>query len=362
VSARSGKKAGHIHPLILAGGSGTRFWPLSRRARPKQFLALGGPRPLIVDTAQRLRGLTTARAISIACGRAHAPQIRQLFPDLAPDRLLVEPVARNTAPAIGWAALRVLARDPNGVLVVLPSDHHVRNPSRFRALLARAVRLCADGTLYTLGIPPTGPETGYGYLKLGAKLSGGAREVRAFVEKPSAAKAARYVASGDYLWNSGIFVFRADAVLAEIRRSLPELARILARIAPAVGTSREARAVERFFPQAPNVSIDYGIMEKAARVATLPADIGWTDLGSFAALAELKRVGRGGNVTQGSCVTIDSRGCLAISHDRPLVLLGVDDLVVVDTGDVVLVVPKSRAQDVRLAVAELEKRKLDKLL
>jgi mannose-1-phosphate guanylyltransferase len=361
VSAPSRKRGG-IYPLILAGGSGTRFWPLSRRARPKQFLALGGARPLIVETARRLRGLVGPKAISIACGEMHSREIRRLFPGLSADRLLIEPVARNTAPAIGWAAMRVLAQDPNGVLVVLPSDHHVRDPARFRALLQRAARLCADGTLYTLGIPPTGPETGYGYLKVGASLPGGARVVQSFVEKPVLAKAKKYLASGNYLWNSGIFVFRADALLAEIRRSLPELAHVLAQIAPAVGTRRERQVVQRLFPRAPSISIDYGVMEKAPRVATLPADVGWSDLGSFAALSQVKRADGAGNVTEGLCLTIDSQGCLAIAHDRPLVLLGVSDLVVVDAGDAVLVVPKARAQDVRLAVAALARRGLDKLL
>jgi mannose-1-phosphate guanylyltransferase len=362
MNARRAQKKGGIYPLILAGGSGTRFWPLSRRARPKQFLALGGKRPLIVETARRLRGLVPERAISIACGRGHVRQVRSLFPGISARRLLIEPVPRNTAPAIAWAALRVLAQDPEGVLVVLPSDHHVRDPRKFSALLRRAVDLCADGTLYTLGIPPTGPETGFGYLKLGKKLPGGARVVKAFVEKPSLAKAKAYVALGDYLWNGGIFVFRADAFLAEVRRSLPELAALLDEIAPVVGTPREARVVERLFPRAPNISIDYGVMEKAPRVATLPADVGWSDLGSFAALSEVKPASSSGNVTEGPCLILDSRGCLAVAQGRPLVLLGVTDLVVVDAGDVVLVVPKSRAQDVRLAVDELSRRGLAHLL
>jgi mannose-1-phosphate guanylyltransferase len=351
-----------IYPLILAGGSGTRFWPLSRRSRPKQLLALAGQNALIVETVQRLRGLAPPRAISVACGAAHVPQIRRLLPRLHANQMLIEPVARNTAPAIGWAAVRVLKRDPEGVLLVLPSDHHVRDPPRFRELLGRAARLCGDGTLYTLGIPPTGPETGYGYLELGEDLPSGARAVRAFVEKPSLPRARKYVASGRYLWNGGIFVFRADAILAEIRRLLPELASILDRIAPVVGTRREREVVARVFHRAPNVSIDYGVMERARRVATLPADVGWSDLGSFGALAQVKRSDASGNVTEGPCLTIDAHHCIAIARDRPLVLLGVKDLVVVDAGDVLLVAPRERDQDVRLAVAELARRGFDDLL
>jgi mannose-1-phosphate guanylyltransferase len=351
-----------IYPLILAGGSGTRFWPLSRRSRPKQLLALAGTKPLIVETVQRLRGVARLSSLSIACGSAHARQIRRLVPGLRADQLLIEPVARNTAPAIGWAALHVLKRDPQGVMVVLPSDHHVRDPRRFRELLVRAAHLCADGTLYTLGIPPTGPETGYGYLQLGAELPGGARAVKAFVEKPSLPKARKYVASGRYLWNGGIFVFRADAILAEIRRLLPELAALLDQIAAVVGTRREREVVARLFPRAPNVSIDYGIMEKAKRVATLPADVGWSDLGSFGALSEVKPSDAQGNVTDGVCVAIDSERSIALAHDRPIVLLGVKDLIVVDAGDVVLVAPRDRDQDVRLVVAEIARRRLDHLL
>jgi mannose-1-phosphate guanylyltransferase len=335
---------------------------LSRRSRPKQLLALAGAEPLVVETVKRLRGLAPARSISFACGAAHARLIRRLLPELRADQLLVEPAARNTAPAIGWAALRVLARDPKGVLLVLPSDHHVREPARFRALLGRAASLCADGTLYTLGILPTGPETGYGYLRLGRRLAGGARIVQAFVEKPPLPTARRYVASGRYLWNAGIFVFRADAILAEIRRLLPELWAILEEIRPAIGTSREQKVVAKLFPRAPNVSIDYGIMEKASRVATLPADVGWSDLGSFGALAQVKRADARGNITEGPSVAIDSQRNIAIARDRPVVLLGVSDLVVVDAGDVLLVVPRGRDQEVRLAVAELSRRGLDRLL
>ena len=298
VSAR--RKPG-IYPLILAGGSGTRFWPLSRRGRPKQFLPLAGKQPLLVETVRRLRGLAAPRAISIACGAGHARQIRRLLPEIPAECLLVEPVARNTAPAIGWAALRVQARDPNGVLVVLPSDHHVRDVTRFRALLAQAARLCADGTLYTLGIPPTAPETGYGYLRLGSKLQEGAREVRAFVEKPTLAKATSYLASGDYLWNSGIFVFRVDAILGGDPAFNPR-----ARAGPRPRSPRRwARAAsvrwsKRLFPRAPNISIDYGVMEKAPRVATLPADVGWSDLGSFGRALAGPQARRGRQLRRGA--------------------------------------------------------------
>jgi mannose-1-phosphate guanylyltransferase len=335
---------------------------LSRRNRPKQVLALGSKDPLIVETVRRLRGFAAPHQIAVACGRQHARQIRALLPAIPREQFLIEPIARNTAPIVGWAALRVRAKDPDGVMVVLPSDHRVENAGRFRALLKRAARLCQDGTLFTLGIVPTGPETGYGYLRLGAKLAGDARAVKSFVEKPSLAKAKRYLASHEYLWNAGIFVFRADSVLREIERSLPQLARVLDRIAPSIGTRGEQRAIEALFPQAPSISLDYGVMERAPRVATLPADMGWSDLGSFTALFDLARKDSKNNASDGQALLIDSRGCLALGRARPMVLLGVEDLVVVDAGDVLLVVPKARAQDVRLAVEELSRRGLTRLL
>jgi mannose-1-phosphate guanylyltransferase len=359
---RGSKRRGGVYPLILAGGSGTRFWPLSRRSRPKQVLALGSKDPLIVETVRRLRGFASSREIAVACGRLHANQIRSLLPEIPREQFLIEPVARNTAPIVGWAALRVRAKDPDGVMVVLPSDHRVENAARFRALLKTAARLCQDGTLFTLGIVPIGPETGYGYLRLGAKLPGGARGVKSFVEKPSLAEARRYLATREYLWNAGIFIFRADAILREIERLLPQLAKVLDRIAPTVGTRGEQRAVEELFPRAPSISLDYGVMERAPRVATLPADMGWSDLGSFTALFELARKDSANNVTEGQALLIDSHGCLALGRERPMVLLGVDDLVVVDAGDVLLVVPKARAQEVRLAVEELSRRGLTHLL
>jgi mannose-1-phosphate guanylyltransferase len=257
-----------IFPVILAGGSGTRFWPLSRRRRPKQLLALAGGQPLLRETLERIAGLASPREVLVVAGQIHASAIRRMLPELPRANLLLEPAARNTAPAIGWAAVRLSQRDPDAVMAVLPSDHHVRNAPRFRKLLGEAAAMARQGALVTLGITPTGPETGFGYLRMGRaskRWSKGAHTleafpVEAFKEKPSRVTAEAYLKSGRYLWNAGIFVFRASTVLAEIRRQLPELARALDRIAPVAGTAREAAAVKRWFPTAPSISIDYGVM------------------------------------------------------------------------------------------------------
>ena len=356
--------ASRIVPVILAGGSGTRFWPLSRKRRPKQFLPLAGKRPLLQETLDRVGALAPARDVLVVAGRIHGPAIRRLLPRVPAANLLLEPVPRNTAPAIGWAAVRVMASRGDQVMAILPSDHHVRDVPRFRRLLGQAAELAREGALVTLGITPTGPETGFGYLKMGkGRRRQPAFPVEAFKEKPDRATAERYLRSGSYVWNAGIFVFKASTVLAEIGRQLPDLARALDAIWAVAGTSREAAAVRRWFPKAPSISIDYGVMEHAtAPVVVLPADVGWSDLGSFDALPRVRRADREGNVSEGEALLVESRGCVVLAGKRPVAVIGAENLVVVDAGDAVLVVPRDRVQEVRKAVAELEKRGMKRVL
>jgi len=350
-----------LYPVVMAGGSGTRFWPLSRRARPKQFLALATDRPLIVETVNRLKGLATPGRTYVVCGPVHARAVRRLLPRLPAANVVVEPIARNTAPAIGLATLHVQRRDPEGVLAVLPSDHHVANVPGFQAVVRRAAAVARSGALVTLGIRPTRPETGYGYVRVGEPIDGGAARVRSFVEKPDAPTAAQYLASGEYLWNGGIFVFTARAMRDAIDRHLPELGAVLERLAPAVGTSRYPAALRKHFPAAPSVSIDYGVMEKARDIAVVPGDFGWSDVGSFAALPEVRPADADGNVVLGKgAILVDSTGCVVVGSGRPLGLVGLRDLVVVDAGDAVLVVPRDRSQDVRAVVQSLRPRGMGK--
>jgi mannose-1-phosphate guanylyltransferase len=353
-----------LHPVIMAGGSGTRFWPLSRKARPKQFLPLASKAPLIADTVGRLKGLASAKDTLVVCGPLHAKAAAKLVKGLPKKNLLVEPVARNTAPAIALAALHVAARDPEGILVVLPSDHHVADPAAFRRTLQEAAQVAQAGHLVTLGIQPHHPETGYGYIQVGEPLgSGGARRVKAFREKPDLATAQGYLASGDYLWNGGIFVFRADAILAALAQHMPEMQKGLEALRKSVGKRTYAGVLKRVFPKLPSQSIDYGVMEKASNIAVLPGDFGWSDVGSFAAIPEVRPADAAGNVVSGEgAVLVDCKGCVVLAEKRPLAVVGLSDMVVVDSGDAVLVVPRARSQDVRQVVEALKARKLEKYL
>jgi mannose-1-phosphate guanylyltransferase len=353
-----------LYPVIMAGGSGTRFWPLSRKARPKQFLPLASKAPLIADTVGRLKGLTSVKDTFVVCGPLHAKAAAKLVKGLPKKNLLVEPVARNTAPAIALAALHVAARDPAGILVVLPSDHHVADPAAFRRTLQEAAQVAQAGHLVTLGIQPHHPETGYGYIQVGEPLGQGAgRRVKAFREKPDLATAQGYLASGDYLWNGGIFVFRADTILAALSEHMPEMKAGLTALRKSVGKRTYAGVLKRVFPKLPSQSIDYGVMEKAQNIAVLPGDFGWSDVGSFAAIPEVRPADANGNVVSGEgAVLVDCKGCVVLAEKRPLAVVGLTDTVVVDSGDAVLVVPRSRSQDVRQVVEALKARKLDKYL
>ncbi|HWV38114.1 MAG TPA: mannose-1-phosphate guanylyltransferase [Vulgatibacter sp.] len=350
-------KRDRIHPVILAGGSGTRFWPLSRKRRPKQLLPLASSEPLISDTFARLEGLAAPRDVLVVCGRSHARALRGMLPDDV--QVLVEPQPRNTAAAIGLAATVVAAKDPKGVLAVLPSDHAVLDRRAFHRTLREAAKVAAGGSLVTIGITPTRPETGFGYIRVGEDhpAGGNAKRVRSFVEKPDRDTASRYVISGDYLWNAGMFVFRADRMLDEIERHLPECAEVLAEIAKAVGTAGFDRALSKWFPSCPSISIDYAVMERADDIAVIPASFGWSDLGSFASLPEVRPADHAGNVVQGDILAFGATGNVVVGHPgKPVALVGCSNLVVIDTGDALLVCDRERAQEIRQVVEALEKR------
>lgn len=352
-----------LYPVVMAGGSGTRFWPLSRVRRPKQFLPLSSTKPLLVETVARLKGLSTLKQTYVVCGRTHAPLVRRLLRGLPPKNVLVEPAARNTAPAIALATWVIGAQDPEAVLAVLPSDHHVANPAAFRAVLERAAKVARDGDLVTVGIHPTRPETGYGYIRLGTSIGQGAFRVQAFVEKPDPVTAAEYVSSKEYLWNGGIFVFTARAMKEAFTHHLPDIARVMERLKPRIGTRRFASALQRSFPRLPSVSVDYGVMEKARNIDVVPGDFGWSDVGSFAAIPEVRLTDSSGNVAVGDAtLVLDSAGCVVLGDGRPLVVLGMRDTVVVDAGDAVLVIPRERSQDVRQVVEVLRHKRWTRAL
>jgi len=362
-----------VHPVVMAGGSGTRFWPLSRKARPKQFLALATDRPLIVETVNRLRGLATPARTWVVCGPVHARAVRRLLPRLPAANVIVEPIARNTAPAIGLATLQVQARDPDGVLAILPSDHHVADVPAFQAVLRRAAEVAQSGALVTIGIKPTRPETGYGYIECGAPVEASAgvavRRVKRFTEKPNRELAEAFVAARTYAWNGGIFLWTARTLTNAIKEHCPAMAPLLERIADAYGTPEFDCVFAELYPQCENISIDYAVLEPrsvkgemGSEIYCLPADFGWNDLGCWSALhehvadcgpEELARK----NVFDKSdqpCINIDSRGNYVYAPGKAVALVGVNDLVVVETGDALLITTRERSQDVGKVVAELK--------
>ena len=356
----------HTFVVILAGGSGTRLWPHSRRRRPKQFLPmLPGGETLLGATVRRTAGVAPIERTLIVTAASQVPEVRRCLPQLPIDNILVEPIGRNTAPAIGLAALAVRRRDPEGVMLVLPSDHHVAAEGAFVEVLGRAAALAATGHVVTLGVRPTHPETGYGYIRL-ADAAGPVALCDAFVEKPDAARAAADLADGRYLWNSGLFFFPAARILDELRERLPALAAILDDI-----DAHPERTAARY-PEAPSISIDYAVMEhlgaatlgaaaERRAIRVLPGDFGWNDVGSFAALAALVPAdGDGDDVLTADGAPRPSlhggSGNVVWSSTRQLVsAVGVSDLIITVTDDAILILPRDRAQDVRQVVDALQK-------
>ncbi len=361
----------HVYAVILAGGSGTRFWPASRRALPKQLLAIGPDRErsLIAETVRRIEAFCPPERVLIATGAHLLDATRRALPQLPDDAFLGEPFARNTAPCIGWASSVVARRDPEGIIMVLPSDHHIAKPSAFRDALNLALESAAEGVITTIGIAPNRPETGYGYIEAGAQVKSGLHRVQRFVEKPDLARAKEYLASGNYYWNSGMFFFRARTMLERIAEHMPDLAQGLERIASSAGRGPDAErdATREVFESTKSVSIDYGIMEKTSPLHVVPADFGWSDLGSWQSAWELSEKDADGNGGDPSAVLVDATGNLVRDlrtdgKKRVLALVGVKDLCVIETDDALLVIPRDRAQDVRLVVEALQAQKLtDKL-
>jgi mannose-1-phosphate guanylyltransferase len=367
-SAAMTSNSREIFALILAGGSGTRFWPASRRLRPKQLLPLGpsAPLSLIRSTAERLSGLVAKERIMIATGE-HLLAATQTELALPPGAYLAEPRARNTAPCIAWAA-RIVAREhPDAVMVVLPSDQHAQDAEEFRRILSVAADAASEGTITTIGIVPTRPEIGYGYIKRAARHREGVYRVAGFVEKPDRATAQRYVESGEYFWNAGIFVFRARDMVEKIDTHLPEMKPLLDAIDQHAGTAGEIEKVREFFDRCESVSIDYGVMEKTSDLFVVPGDFGWSDLGSWESAWELSPKDAQGNASSSSRassngdVFISAKNNLverlgsAAENKKMIALVGVEDLCVIETDDALLVIPRSRSQEVRQVVEELQR-------
>jgi mannose-1-phosphate guanylyltransferase len=336
----------------MAGGRGTRFWPASRESRPKQFLAVGGEDSLLRLTGKRLLPLSGPERTWVVTNAAHVALAREHLPEVPAARILGEPVGRNTAPCIALAAALVLREDPDGVLLVAPADHWIGDGEEFR----RAARVAAEvadeeRALVTFGVRPTSPDTGYGYIEAGKRVSDEVFRVAHFREKPDRPTAERFLASGRHWWNSGIFAWRADVFLEELAKHHPDMAAGCRAVAGAADPTSELAAV---YPGLPSISVDYAVLEKARGVFMVAASFPWSDVGSWNALAAVLPANGDGNVTEGDALTLDSSGCLVRSRSRFTAVVGVKDLLIVDMPDALLVCPKDRAQDVKRIVERLE--------
>jgi mannose-1-phosphate guanylyltransferase/mannose-6-phosphate isomerase len=344
-------------PVILSGGAGTRLWPLSREMYPKQLLALTGQNTMLQETAERLAGIEGASAPIVVCNEAHrftvAEQLRSIGRSAA--AILLEPIGRNTAPAVALAALKAQTLDPEAILIVAPADHVVRDVKRFQKAAAVAGELAAEGKLVTFGIVAHAPETGYGYIRRDSG-NGPAYPVGQFIEKPPLDVAQQFVASGDYFWNSGMFVFKARRYLEELGQFAPEILEASRAALEAAKTDLDFVRIDKSaFTRCPSDSIDYAVMEKTRAAVVLPLDAGWSDVGSWASLFDALPADEDGNVIKGDVLLHDTHDCYVHSTGRLVAAVGMDDHVIVETKDAILVAPKDRVQDVKELVAKLKK-------
>jgi mannose-1-phosphate guanylyltransferase len=352
-----------IRAVIMAGGSGTRFWPLSRKRRPKQFLPIVGSRSMLEETAERIRPLIPRARIYTVANAAQTKVISRLLPRIPKDNLIVEPRARNTAPSLLLATARVYRRNPRAVVAVLPSDHLIADaPAFLKTLQAAAAAALRTKALVTFGIPPTFPSTGYGYIHFrrdGARTIGGEafHPVESFREKPDAATAAKFLRSGDYFWNSGMFVWRADAFADALARHAPALRIFWDHILESLGAGPAGkRRLAAVFDEVPSISVDYALMEKAEDVLVAKGDFGWSDVGAWSSLADIWPADGAGNAAKGEVAAVDSGGTICYNPGRLTALIGVRDLVIVNAGDALLVCRKDQDQRVREIIELLSKK------
>ncbi|HEU4804270.1 MAG TPA: mannose-1-phosphate guanylyltransferase/mannose-6-phosphate isomerase [Nitrobacter sp.] len=344
-----------ITPVILSGGSGTRLWPLSRVAKPKQLQPLAGPQTMLQATVDRVRETASFNPPIVVASERHADEIEAQLAaiDVAPAALILEPAGRNTAPA---AALAALVVEPGAILLVLPSDHVIQDAHAFMAAVQAGLPLAREGWLVTFGIRPSRAETGYGYIRRGDELAPGVFRAVRFIEKPDGATAARYLAEGCYDWNGGIFLFRADQFLAELHDQAPDILGA-ARASVAAARCAEPRLYpdKGAFAASRSQSIDHAVMENARRIVVVPVDMGWSDVGSWAALYDIATKDESGNARMGPVLVTDSRNCLLRSDGPLLAAVGVDDLIIVATDDAIVVLPRAESQRVKDLVDSLER-------
>lgn len=348
------------YAVIMAGGSGTRFWPASRSHTPKQFLSIVDKQTMIQSTVKRLETMFKRENILVVGGKIHEKILYEQLPDFKPNQFILEPYGRNTAAAIGLAAKILYSRDPEANMLVLPSDHIIRNQKRFGEVVRQGLTLSDEfRVLLTIGLKPTRPETGYGYIQVDEdKLIEGypdTFEVKTFAEKPNMETAERFLQSGDFLWNSGMFLWRADVILDEIKSGIPDLSLELTNLKPYIDQPSFYENLESAYTRIPNISIDYGVMEKSKIVYVLKADLGWSDVGSWDEVVKLTEADYSENAFSGDVIPINVKNTYVKSDKKLVALVGVSDLIIVETDDALLICKKGDSQNVKLIVDELRK-------
>lgn len=353
------KSSNSLRVVILAGGGGERLWPLSSSKRPKQFLRLFGEKIMLQETVHRVSGLVSAENVYIITPRKYGSMVKEHLTGIPEGNVLEEPCGCGTAAAVGLAARFLATLEPQAVMVVLPADHYIADVKKFKEALLAAGELAASGRwLVTLGVAPTRPEIGYGYIRCGEQIG----EVRGravyraicFIEKPGYEQACMFLAQGDHLWNSGMYVWRADLIPEMIKRYLPELARGLDIIGEAIGTERQDAVLEEIYPVLPQITIEYGLMARVGNVAVVPLDAGWDDVGTWPAWARYRQSDENGNVVDGHGVLVDTEGCVVYASRHLVATLGVRDLIIVEENGRFLVCAKERAQEIKQVVTALK--------
>ncbi|PXV87259.1 mannose-1-phosphate guanylyltransferase [Lachnotalea glycerini] len=338
--------------VIMAGGSGTRFWPLSRKTTPKQLLNLSGNGLMINETIDRMNGFIKKENIFIVTNKDQSDKMKALVEDgIRMDHILSEPAVRNTSACIGYAAMEIIKKYGDGVMCIFPSDHYIKEEESFSRVLKEAVKVAEESDrLVTIGITPTFPSTGYGYIKFDETQAGIIRNVERFVEKPNHETAVKYLKSGDFLWNSGMFVWKASTIIENFKRFLPRVYNDIIKIGDAMNTIMEVDTINEVYPNIPSISIDYGIMERSDEVVVLEGNFGWNDVGSWDMLGALYDTDENGNIIKGEQINLETSNCISYSDNRLIATIGINNTIIVETDDVVLVCAKDKAQDVKKIV------------
>lgn len=346
--------------VIMCGGSGSRFWPKSRKMYPKQFLNTVGEKTMIQLTVDRISKFIPMENIYMVTSKSYVSTIKEQVPQVFAENIIIEPMIKETAACIGYSAVKLMKKDPEAVMIVLPSDHYIQDEKRFMETLKQGLDIaCSDNCLVTMGIRPTRPETAYGYIETGKKIEGQwgipTYKIKRFTEKPNREKAQEFIDKGTYLWNSGMFIWKASALLRQYKKFLPEMYHCLRRMSDYIGTDEESRVVEEEYNKIDGISIDYGILEKTWDVYVMESSFYWDDIGNWTALERYMYKDENGNSVKGKHKALDTHNCILYGDKRLIATLGVEDLIIVETDDVILVCRKDRDQDIKLLIKELLK-------